>query len=87
MIFGVKLAGVGGGILALLFGSNKQSRKKEKEKQKAKKEADQAEQDWKKTKKENDEKISEAGEDIESENYNNADDARSGINDFLNGDS
>jgi flagellar biosynthesis component FlhA len=82
MIFGAKFAG----LLALIFGGN-EIWKNKKEIEKAKKEAEQAEQNYEDTKKQNDKEIAEAGEDIEAENYNNADDARDGINDLLDSDS
>lgn len=85
LIVGIFLgAKVAGGVA--LLGIGNEIRRRKKETGKAKDEAGQAEQDYEDTKNENDEKIQEAGEDIEAEEFNNADDAQSGINDMLDGD-
>ena len=78
MIFGARLAGLIGAITGGIALKNQKDR--------AKKEAEQAEQNYEDIKKENDKEIAEAGEDINAKEYNNADDARDGINDFIDGD-
>ncbi|MFW6409544.1 MAG: hypothetical protein ACOCZR_00755 [Halanaerobiales bacterium] len=85
IFLGIKFAGVGGGILALLFGNEIKKRKEKIEK--AQEEAEQAEQSYEKAKEENDKKIAEAGEDVNAKEYDDADSARDGINDFLDSDS
>ncbi|MFP4018502.1 MAG: hypothetical protein ACLFUH_04575 [Bacteroidales bacterium] len=81
-MFGAKY----GGILAGVFGIGLAGKSK-RETNEAKKQAEKETEKYKKTKSENDKKIAEAGDDIEPETYDNADDARNGINDFLDDDS
>lgn len=85
LIVGFVLGAKFASILAIL-GIGNEIRKNESETKEAKEEAKQKEQDYEEAKQQHDENIEEAGENIEAEEYDNADDARDGINDLLNDD-
>lgn len=78
VFLGARFAGIGGiGILTWFLGKKLKNRESEIEESK---------QDYGEMQDKHDKEIREAGEDIEPKEYNNADDARDAINDFLDDD-